>query len=567
VSAAPLPVVPRHRLLLISLAGVGALMGAGSVESPRLVLAGAAGLLFVGIALRSLPAGLAAFTVLIFLERIPSISGSGLTVTKAAGGVLGLAWLLALLKRNSDLPLLTRRHGVLAYAVLVLLCWTLASMLWAADADTARTTGVRFALGVLLIFVVFSAVREPRHLRWSVYAFVAGAVLSAFVGLAGITQADRADIYASGRLSGGISDPNELAAILLPALALVLFMLVIENRVLVRLLLVGAAVVCALALFRTESRGGLVGLAVMLAAGISLAGPVRARATIVALATSGFALAYFALIAPPQALARVTSFGAGGGTGRPDLWAVALDITRAHPLLGVGAGNFRVVEPSYAFRNRNLPRFDLIVDTPKVVHNMYLNILVELGLIGFILFAVLIVGAFIAAGRALRVFARVGDSEAEILARGLMVGTIGMLAAFFFLSAQYEKQLPLLLGLLVALSSLARPPRDVRRATPRDDLALVKRAARDQDRIRSLAPARGLGFASPATSTAPPAKLSLATATADQLKALPGIGPVTAQRIIAYRTSHGPLRWIGELGAVRGLGPARIARLRDLVAP
>jgi competence ComEA-like helix-hairpin-helix protein len=560
--------VPRHRLLFVSLAGLAVLIGAGSVGSPHLVLAGAVGLLFVGITLRSLPAGVAAFTVLIFLERIPSISGSSLTVTKAVGGLLGIAWLLALLKRNSELPLLTRRHGVLAYAVLVLLCWTLASMLWAADPDTARSTGLRFAQGVLLIFVVFSAVRERQHLRWIVYAFVAGAVVSAFVGLAGITQADRADIYASGRLSGGISDPNELAAILLPALGLVLFMLVIENGVLVRLLLVGAAVVCALALFRTESRGGLVGLAVMLATGISLAGPVRARATMVALATSGFALAYFALIASPQALARVTSFGAGGGTGRPDLWAVALDITRAHPLLGVGAGNFPVVEPSYAFGNRNLTRFDVIVDTPRAVHNMYLNILVELGLVGFILFALLILGTFIVAGRALRAFVRGGDWEAEILARGLIVGTIGMLAAFFFLSAQYEKQLPLLLGVLIALSSLARtPPRGVSRTTTVDELPVGERSARDEDRVRRLAPSRGSGFASPVTSAPPPAKLSLTTATADQLEALPGIGPTTAERIIAYRTNRGPFRWVGELDAVRGLGPARITRLRDLVAP
>jgi hypothetical protein len=38
----------------------------------------------------------------------------------------------------------------------------------------------------------------------------------------------------------------------------------------------------------------------------------------------------------------------------------------------------------------------------------------------------------------------------------LVVGTIGMLASFFFLSAQHEKQLPLLLGALAALSAVSR---------------------------------------------------------------------------------------------------------------
>jgi O-antigen ligase len=173
------------------------------------------------------------------------------------------------------------------------------------------------------------------------------------------------------------------------------------------------------------------------------------------LAISGFALAYFTLIAPPQALARVTALSAGGGTGRSDLWAVALDVFRAHPLLGIGAGNFPLIEPSYAFHNRNLPRFDLVVDTPKVVHNTYLNVLVELGVVGFILFALVILGAFAAAFRAVRLNAQTGEWEMEVLARGIIIGAIGMLAAFVFFSAQYEKQLPLLIALLASLSTIA----------------------------------------------------------------------------------------------------------------
>jgi putative inorganic carbon (HCO3(-)) transporter len=456
MSAIPSQAGNRPRLLLVLLAGAAAVIGSASVYSPLVLLAGTLGLLFVAVALRDLAAGLALFTVLIFLERIPTISSSSLTFTKLAGGVLALAWLLAMTKRDSGMPHLASVHPVLAYSALVLLCWALASTLWATDPVSARLTALRFGQGVLLIFIVFSAVRERRHLTWIVYAFLVGAVLSAVVGLAGVTQSERADIYASGRLTGGIGDPNELAAILLPALSFALFLLMTEKGMLSRWLLLAAAFICALALFRTESRGGLIGLAVMLLASLLLSGPVRARVTMMALAISGLALVYFALIAPPQALTRLTAFSEGGGSGRTDLWGVALDISRNHPLFGVGAGNFPLVEPSYAFHNRNLPRFDLIVDTPKVVHNMYLHVLVELGAIGFILFAVLILCAFATALRALRALARVGDLETEILARGIIIGTVGMLAASFFLSAQYEKQLPLLLGVLAAFSSLAR---------------------------------------------------------------------------------------------------------------
>ena len=450
----------RPRLLLVALAGVAALVGAGSAKSPFLVLTGVVGVVFVTVALLNLSAALAVFTALIFLEQIPTVSNSGLTFAKLTGGVLAIAWVRAATKRDSDIPLLAHRHPILAFSAVTLLCWTLASTVWASDPLTAGQTAARFAQGVLLIFVVFSAVSEQRHLRWIVYGFLTGAVATALVGLAGVTSAEGANISASDRLSGGIGDPNELAAILIPALSLAFFMSLTTKAVFPRLLLVAAAFVCAVALFRTESRGGLVGLAVMLLASVVISGPVRARVIVMVLALSGAALTYFALVAPPQSLARVTEFSSGGGSGRTDLWAVALDVSRAHPLGGVGAGNFPLVEPSYAFRNRNLPRFDLIVETPKVVHNMYLNILAELGVVGLILFSVVIVCAFAAAFHSLRAFANAGDLETEVLARGIIVGTIGMLAAFFFLSAQYDKQLPLLLGVLASLSSVAR----VRRA-------------------------------------------------------------------------------------------------------
>ena len=56
-------------------------------------------------------------------------------------------------------------------------------------------------------------------------------------------------------------------------------------------------------------------------------------------------------------------------------------------------------------------------------------------------------------------------------------------------------------------------------------------------------------------------------ATVEQLDALPGVGPVTAQKILDYRTEHGPFRSVDDLDAVPGIGPARIEQLRDLVTP
>ena len=65
----------------------------------------------------------------------------------------------------------------------------------------------------------------------------------------------------------------------------------------------------------------------------------------------------------------------------------------------------------------------------------------------------------------------------------------------------------------------------------------------------------------------PVTKVSLSSATAEELDALPGVGPVTAQKIVDYRTAHGPFASVDDLDEVPGIGPTRIEQLRDLVTP
>ena len=69
------------------------------------------------------------------------------------------------------------------------------------------------------------------------------------------------------------------------------------------------------------------------------------------------------------------------------------------------------------------------------------------------------------------------------------------------------------------------------------------------------------------TRALPGGKIDVDTATAEQLDALPGVGPVTAQKILDYRQQHGAFASVEELDAVPGIGPARLEQLKDLVAP
>jgi competence protein ComEA len=106
-------------------------------------------------------------------------------------------------------------------------------------------------------------------------------------------------------------------------------------------------------------------------------------------------------------------------------------------------------------------------------------------------------------------------------------------------------------------------------ATPKADLEQVNLAAPVADGEQVVVPRRGA--APPAGVAAAPGTLAgpvhLNTATPEQLDALPGIGPVTAQKIVDYRTQHGAFHSVDELDAISGIGPARIEQLRGLVAP
>ena len=79
--------------------------------------------------------------------------------------------------------------------------------------------------------------------------------------------------------------------------------------------------------------------------------------------------------------------------------------------------------------------------------------------------------------------------------------------------------------------------------------------------VAGSAPAAGAGAAGAGP------KVSLASATAEQLDAVDGIGPTLARRIIEYRTRHGGFRSVDELRQVDGIGAKRLEALREAVTP
>jgi competence protein ComEA len=110
--------------------------------------------------------------------------------------------------------------------------------------------------------------------------------------------------------------------------------------------------------------------------------------------------------------------------------------------------------------------------------------------------------------------------------------------------------------------------------TARADLAGVNLAAKVSDGQQVIVPAAGAAGgaaavpaagSSAAAAAAPGQKLNLNTAAAEQLDQLDGVGPATAQKIVAYRQAHGGFRSVTELDQVPGIGEKKLAGLKDRV--
>lgn len=445
------------RLLGAALLACAVLLGVLAGINPALAIGVTLGLVLLAIAMADLTAGICLLAFLTFLDTVlPADAQGALSVSKLVGLVLVLSWFALITSGERD-----RRQQLFSPPAFLLVLiffvgWAAVSVAWADDSGAALDATTRYLPNALLFLIVFAGVRTRKQLLWVVGSLVVGAVVAAVYGMiAGAPQDD------PGRVA--IGNANETAASLVVGGTLAAALaFALRGKPVLRLLTTIAVPLCVFAVFLTLSRGGLVALGASLVAAIVMAGRRRGVVLGVAAAAVLATVIYFGAFAPAEARDRVLEVN--GGTGRTDIWTVGWRMVEDRPLLGVGAGNFPVASIHYLLEPGALMRTDFIVDNPKVAHNTYLNVLAEMGVVGLALFLAIIALPLWWAARAVGVAARAGDRQLEILARAMVVVIVGLLAADFFGSRQYTKQLWLLLSLCPVLLQISRAELASRRA-------------------------------------------------------------------------------------------------------
>lgn len=313
----------------------------------------------------------------------------------------------------------------------------------------------------LIMFFLANYIRDEHSFRIVGYA-VAGALI--FEGLVVLEQRFLGVIFTAEnlgrlislkskvggetmvRLAGTLNHPNDLAMYLNLCLPLTGFMLAIEKKPLRRIYLLAAVILAMIAEVWSGSRGGWLGLAVAIGAGVFFWSRKRGTNPIVGMAVMGFSLCllFVALFVGSQTFRdRLVEGDAGSAEVRYPLMEVAMEMISENPALGVGLNLYTREMIPYDRTNHFIAyRYN------HPVHNTFLMVGAETGLPSMLLLAIFI---FLMVKETYRI-TMVNDGVVSIMGIGLM----GTLVSWFIhnqvnLTAPYnDTTLWVLLGVLAA---------------------------------------------------------------------------------------------------------------------
>lgn len=258
-------------------------------------------------------------------------------------------------------------------------------------------------------------------------------------------------IYHWPRPLGPSADPNYEALSLVVTVPLAIWLVRYEVRAMWKWLGRICTPILAFAVFLSQSRGGLLALSVMaVLAWINSSHKLKLLAGFVAAMILMFA------IAPGQMLERIEQIQVAGTAetgaevstqGRYELAKAGINMMEAHPLFGVGLGQFKSFEFSYN------PVLVELAPEPKIAHDTYIQLGAEGGIPTLALYLAILM-LTLSTCRSAQKVAGVPE-QVSALALSFQIGLIGIMVAQAFLTAQYIKEVWVLISLAPNLYAIS----------------------------------------------------------------------------------------------------------------
>ncbi len=312
--------------------------------------------------------------------------------------------------------------------------------------------------GMLVTFIMFLLVmnilRSTRQLHLVVWIMLLIHLYYAIYGIYNFVFVG--NVYAGQVTSGSvgssfISDENDFAMALNAMIPFAFFLLMRERQKLRKFFLAGTLISLVLGVVSSQSRGGVVGLAV-----VTLFCMLKSKQKMISMAIVGALCLSVVLFAPSSYWSEVKSItrtDEGTASSRINYWKAAVRMYIDHPLIGVGAGNGPVHMPEYVTGFAD-PR----TQWGRTFHGNFPLIIAELGSLGLLAYVAMLALSFKTLIKIQRQFGADHKSIEWSLASAIMVGMIGWLTSATFLSVTFYPHLWTLHALTIVLYFSANPP-------------------------------------------------------------------------------------------------------------
>ncbi len=309
-------------------------------------------------------------------ERLLVMPGVAIIPRVTGAAALALALLAVVMSGRF------RRWHFFHVSALLFWAWAGAIMLVTHSGERLPSKFWTFGQLLLVLWMIWELAPSERRQRGLLTAYVFGAYVAAFDTI----LVYRRQAEALRRFAAGGADPNDLAMVLALALPMAWYLGMTYRQPLMRWICRAYLPVAVVAIGLSGSRGGMVATTVALLfvpLSMTRLSPGRLVTAILMLGVAGgLAVAYV----PETLVERLSTIGteveAGHIGGRGKLWKAGLRAFAYKPLAGYGTGHFKTaITP-------------MLGDASQVAHNSFISVLVEQGLVGFLLYMAMLIAVF-----------------------------------------------------------------------------------------------------------------------------------------------------------------------------